>query len=47
MFKVNNRSTRHRSAVFSVNFEYVWHGIPAFFVADFKHVNAEWNTLLP
>ena len=34
MFNVNNRSNRLCSGVFIVNF------------AEFKHVNARWNTLL-
>ena len=47
MFKVNNRSTRRCSGVFIVNFEYTWHVVQAFFLADIERVNARWNTLLP
>ena len=31
MFKVTNKSTRHRSGVFMVNFEYIWHVVVVFF----------------
>ena len=54
MFKVNNTSTRHCTGVFDVNFGYIWHVVIVFFLfvclfffADFEHVNARWNSLLP
>ena len=45
MFKVNNRSTRRRSDVFIINFEYVWHDVLVAF-AHFERGNGRWNTLL-
>ena len=56
MFKVTNKSTRHRSGVFMVNFEYIWHVVVV--VTYFEQINAnkqtkqtkqtnKWNTLLP
>ena len=49
MFKVNNRSIKHCSGVFDVNFEYIWHVVVVFFfvVVDFEHANFRWNSLLP
>ena len=46
MFKVDNRSIRHCSGFFDVNFEYIWLVSGAFF-AVFEHVHAGWNTMLP
>ena len=46
MFKVNDRSTRRRSGVFIVNFEYIWY-VVLVFLADFEHESSGWNTLLP
>ena len=46
MFKVNSRITRCCSGVFVVNFEYIGH-VPSVLIAEFEHVNAGWNTLLP
>ena len=46
MFKVNNRSNRRYSGVFPVNFEYTWN-VSSVFSAEFEHVNARRNTLLP
>ena len=51
MFKVTSRNTRRRFGIFINNFEYIWHIVLVllffFFIADFKYVNAEWNTWLP
>ena len=49
MFKINNRSNRHCAGVFIIiNFEYIWHVSSLFFFfAEFEHVNAGWNILLP
>ena len=35
MFKVTNKSTRHRSGVFMVNFEYIWHVVVVVFFVFF------------
>ena len=54
MFKVKNKSIRHCSGVFDVNFEYIWHVVLVlFFVVvvfvvflfDFEYVNARCNGL--
>ena len=46
MFKFNNRSTKCCSAVFIVNFQYIWRIVLVCFLL-FEHVNGRWNTLLP
>ena len=45
MFKVNNRSNRHCSGVFTVDIEFTWH-VSSVFLAEFEHENAGWNSLL-
>ena len=49
MFKVNNRSTKHCSGVFMLNFEYIYHVVPSFwgFFADLEYHNDGWDSLLP
>ena len=42
--KYYNRINRHRSGVFIINREYIWH-VSIVFSAEIEHVNAGWNTL--
>ena len=45
MFKVKNRSTRHCSGAFGVNFENIQH-VVLVFSAEFGHVNARWDKFI-